>query len=1171
MKTLLLLALSATFLSAAPSTDFGDEIQIPFENSPGMAIVHKSTGNIRLLVPDGAGGYTSSALLSGLEGITGGSSGFLEGGDEVIVLASPMSNRLVRINLMTAEVTPLFQEHTAPQFPANVRYDGADPFRLILGNTLNDPKFSLDFYSDPVADFELESVNSELDTVLDLQPYYVSSGGARYAAGITRSGPLSRVFTYTDPKTSEVSLGGVVPREMKLVTNVKRKDGVWMMIGYNRGESSLLLMPMTTPPVLDPPTEGPTPKLRTYVRANIADVLGLPKGSDVEVASVSPASTDGSTTGIFVTFENHTGGAHLNILPDDSLELVQFFSDDNFGDHSINGIVPLTGGGMMVLTGKNAEWSDHFHRMSWNSSTWKDVEDADLAGQATAAPDQFATLFWFSKEPLVYLDAKLIKYEVHPDWTSKTSEDPIPASIGIEEYLDPNTGLGNSSSLVPSVPSGANFLFTNQVNASVSLSALDSTLALMLPPLSVSPASGTYKQAVDVVANTDDDAFNVYYQEAGSTDGWKIYQNSIRVAYPVTLLFYAQNKSSGVNGPIITREFNFNSDDFKSIDSDADGVPDFVEKAKGLNPLGGADSDMDGHTDLEELLAGTDPNNASDPSSADPTEAPFNGEGFTLLAQAKNETGLIGSNGDPSFVADQTDGVRIELKGMTSNRLTSAPMEMLTTPASLTGELAATLKVGYSVPLREWLVLNTPRFFDLNGSSNPEVRGGREIYRVLQCPDQAPPTIAPALTGSSLSSDASAWLTAAQNAYSSFEQVTSLTELRPSDTAVAVLAEAWIFNSLARLDPADRLALGVPESYSEFTLFGGRDGDSARTPLSPAMRDALILDGLSFSKLLPIIQVRVDNGATPNIKNLTNEIYAFHVAHSRTHNVPPGDVIEMLALPLDVLRILARGGDLPTGYAGNFSTTLVDAAKLEMHKILYNSPSPYRTVATWTVRVQPSTQPDQKYDYIKESDTHLISFYEPDGDRHNLDQGLGLAEGTRFEVTGYTDVTGVAGTDGMELISLRLLFAPLASDNDTNANLLADDWETFFFGAKGKVDPFGKHPVNGYSYLQLYLSGADPRSDTPPSEPIAVLFPGQTSTVPMGNGNMALEFNFPERYVEHFDFIVQQSGNLDGFADMPDAATLIKTGEDTYKIDLGQDASSGTQNFFRLYLRLKND
>jgi hypothetical protein len=508
-------------------------------------------------------------------------------------------------------------------------------------------------------------------------------------------------------------------------------------------------------------------------------------------------------------------------------------------------------------------------------------------------------------------------------------------------------------------------------------------------------------------------------------------------------------------------------------------------------------------------------------------------------------------------------------------------METLTSPASLSGELAATLKVGTSIPLREWLVLNTPRFFDLDGSS-PEVRGGREIYRIMQCPDQAPPEINPTLSGGDLGSDATAWLNAAQTAYSGYEQVNTLTSLTPWDTAVAVLAEAWVYNALKHLSSADQTSLKVPQDtvddngtpipgYSRFTLFGGRDGDAARTPLSPAMQDALLGDGLSFRKLLPIIQTRVDNSTTPNIKNLTTQLYAFHVAHSRTHNVPPGNVIEMLPLPLDVLRLLARGKDLPTGYAGNFDTTLVNDAKQEMWKILYNSPSPYRTVATWTVRVQSSSQPGEKYKYIKASDGHLVSFYEPDGDRHNLDQGLGLAEGTRFEVTGYTDVTGATGTDAMELISLRLLFAPLASDNDTNANLLADDWETFFFGSKGAVDPFAKHPVNGYSYLQLYLSGADPRSNAAPSEPMVVIFPGKTTTVPLANGNMALRFKFPETYVAHFDFIVQQSDSLNGFADMPDPSLLTKIGENLFEIDLGAAAASGDKNFFRLYMRLKND
>src|SRR5205807_1047670 len=47
-------------------------------------------------------------------------------------------------------------------------------------------------------------------------------------------------------------------------------------------------------------------------------------------------------------------------------------------------------------------------------------------------------------------------------------------------------------------------------------------------------------------------------------------------------------------------------------DSDGDGVPDYVEIAKGLDPLhSGNDGDGDGFYDLDELTSGTDPASAA--------------------------------------------------------------------------------------------------------------------------------------------------------------------------------------------------------------------------------------------------------------------------------------------------------------------------------------------------------------------------------------------------------------------------------------------------------------------------------------------------------------------------------------------------------------------------------
>ena len=54
------------------------------------------------------------------------------------------------------------------------------------------------------------------------------------------------------------------------------------------------------------------------------------------------------------------------------------------------------------------------------------------------------------------------------------------------------------------------------------------------------------------------------------------------------------------------------------VDTDDDGIPDYIEILKGLNPLtpdGTMDSDSDGYTNLEELANGTDPFNPDQPAS----------------------------------------------------------------------------------------------------------------------------------------------------------------------------------------------------------------------------------------------------------------------------------------------------------------------------------------------------------------------------------------------------------------------------------------------------------------------------------------------------------------------------------------------------------------------------
>ena len=1160
MRIISLLTLSCALLHAAPSTDLGNEIQTPLESSSGFALVDKASGSIRLIRVNASNVVTlSQPKHSSLPNVTGVTSGLNSGGNERIILSSPTANRAALFDTSTFISTPLLLSQVGPQFPAIVKKAPAGPKDLILAHTFNsitDPFLTL--HRDPPGTFNLLDDTSGSESVSAMLPFYTSGAAARYVAGVVNDGATNRLFYggINVADTIEYFTSNLIPVGTLLASNVRRSDNLLMLVGYVPGSANLSIIPVNAPPALGAP---------------ITRTLPFTAGS------VAPAPPGIGSAGILVTSADGSKAAHYSITPANTLSLVQSFASS--GSDLIHGLVPVPGRGIIQLTGLAGSPSTGYMFSVWNgtSSSWALKTQGALPPLTDPTPE-FATLFWYSAEPLVDPTAQLIKLEIAPDWTSKSAAVPIPANIFTETYLSPSAGLAVPTTSVPTPPAGAAHLVTNQFLDSISLASLDNNLSLTLPPLSVSPASGSYTQAVFLTAATDDDLYEIYFRNGASGYAWQLYSSPRTISYSSTWQFYAKNKTSGINGPITSRSFTFDTAAITTFDSDHDGVPDFVETANGLNPLAGADTDADGYSDLDELLNGSNPNDQnSTPASS---TSPFNGEGFLILAQAFNTTPDEASDGDPASPADLTDGTVINLSGLTSNFLAADPIEPLSTPVSLTGDLAATLEIGTPIPVREWLTLSSPQYFDIDGAA-PQVRSGREIYKIIQRPVQSPPTITSALTGLDEKGDAAAWIAAAKAAYGSYEQVSTITPLAPTDTAVAVLGEAILYDALLALDASQQMALGVPQTipadagppatleipgYVQFTLYGKRDGDASRTALTREMLDALIADGLSLEKLLTDININVS--ISSNLLTLTNAIYDFHVAHSEPTAALPGDVIPLLSLPLDILRGVARGEALPSDYVGVVSKAVLIAAKSEMAAVLTLRTGAYRPTATWTVTVSAPVIPGEEYAYIH-GNSKPVALYEADGDLISLDQGLGLALGTRFSVTGYTDAVGPAGHIAMELLSINVLFVPAASDSDADGNLLADDWEKFFFGGTGVVNPYDIHPVNGYSYIQLYIIGHDPRADCNeiPAVPIAVLAPDQMTIIKLPSGNYALNFTFPDTYFSSFEFDVEISTTLMNFEPLT-TGDPVRIGVDTYHINLGSDASSGSENFFRIRMFL---
>jgi len=1144
---------------SAPSTILETEIQLPLEGITGFALIDQPTGQMRIVSVDGTNTATTAPpVLSGLPDVTGATSGFNAGGDESIVLASTTANRLALVNMASGNASPLFTPEQGPTHPAYLRRNGAAPQDLHIAHSLTTGGDTLTLYRDPTGAHTMLDDITGFDPIPSLQSFFDTPVGARYAIGVANNGASTRLFsTFVDVSNNiDGGFADMVPEDTLIASNVRRSDALLMAVGYVRGSKDLSLIPISAPPTLDP-----------AVAVNVPFPVG----------SVAPAR--GGIDGFLVTALDGSEASHYRITAANVLSLVQSFTPS--GGNPIHGLVPVPGRGIMLLTGKPNLPSSDFEFHIWDGGGWGIKDSGQLPPLAPVVPLSFATLFWFSSEPLVNTDALLIDMVANPDWTSKSDPNPIPAKIFTETYGGTGAGLDNPVSTLPSPPPGANHLVTNQFIDSISLSALDDVLALTLPSLSVSPPSGSYTSTVSVTAFYDEDSTEVFYREDEFGAPWLPYTEILSISYAATLQFYARDIGSGTPGPIITRTYSFAPGDLGTFDSDGDGVPDFVEVENDLDPDGGADTDKDGVTDLDELIDGSDPNDPTD-TPAMPI-SPFTGEGFRILAQANNTTTGEGSNGlpeDPTLPATLTDGEPIDLHGVTSNLLGSASVIELTDPASLAGELAADLNIGTPVAEGEWLILNSPQFFDLDGPA-PETRGGREIYKVIQRPIQIPPTIAPVLSGVDQSADAAVWIAAADAAYTGYEQVSTITDLNPIDTAHAVVCEAAIYDALLALSLVDPVSLGVPQDiaadpgppaldaipgYRQFTLFGNRDGDSDRTSLSDPMREALIAEGLSFENLYVALELAISG--SPSLTTLTNALYNYHVAHSEP-TAPEADVIPLLPLPLDVLRELARGGDLPADYVGVVTAATVNVAKTELTNALATLNTAYRPTDTWTIEVTAPVVTGEDYAYINLDSTNPVAFYKPNGLPMKIEQGLGLAIGMRYSVTGYTDVTGPPGHDAMEPTNLTVMFVPSASDNDGDGNLLDDEWEEFFFGATGVKSPFDTHPVNGYTYLQLFLIGHDPRDECTelPTEPMIDLAPNDIELIRLPSENLAIKFTFPDAFISHFTFTAAQTETLTGFAPFATGA-LANPSTNTYHLDLGPSASLPVQNFFQLLMSL---
>ncbi|MBB5352487.1 hypothetical protein HNR46_002733 [Haloferula luteola] len=1122
-----LLGWLATPVLALPATRLpSGEWSIPAENG-GLVLIDGTTGQIRRALSNGSGKLDWSkpirTYLAAPSDVTGGLDGT---SGERIALANPWTNRVAMVEIDDPQlpVDDLILPHLGPAAVGEIR--PTDPELLLAsvlegggsGALLN----ALTLLPDGGKDI---AQSGGFARVSQLEPLFETVGGPRIAVGRFVSSStkifLARRSSSSIPLTIQADLTG----DWQIAPSILGDDGRTLVAAWQTGGKAVMLYTLSG-------------------GIGAASTLTLTGESGLELAggigAIQRVEIPGATDGLLAVSADGSEGVLARVIQGKELVVIETFTPTEKGLR-LNGLVPIQGQGIVQLDGlEKGGPSEYFTHRRWNGSTWEIVHQ-DALPELLETGSDFATLFYFDGEPFLTDTASLLGLDILPDWTTGSTTSPFPATVTGERYLSASTGLGNPTSRSFSAPSGAGYVLANQHEPTLSISALRSNDEILTPSLTLQPPSGSSPTTIEVSALYDASRFTLYYRDSSSSSSWEEWPGSLAVTYTSTWYFYLRDKVTGVPGPVSSRQWTVASDSLATTDSDADGVPDFVEAHAGLDPFGGADSDGDGVSDLEELLQGSLPNDATSlPSPRNPLPQ---GEGIQWLAAAFTSVSTTRISA----------GEMIEAHDLTGSLLASHEVENVTHP-TLGSQRAAELSSRHSPSQTEWAALSTAAFFHTGVTPADD---GREIIRLVPIPQPSGPEIPFTPSGSHLANDATLWITTAQAAYASWSPVSELTDMRPVHTMEALLGEAMLFDRLTAGD-----LLGDPAPPLEaFTAFPWRSQDASRLPVDRSMTSPLASAGYDFSQLIEIVEAGVEaaDANAAHLRTATQAVYQHHLSQFPANPALPH--------PFAALRTWIATGNLPDDYAGVVTGAIWTGANAAIATIRGQSAEAFRPMATWAVEVLPqgSSSPGVVYRPLATSNVALLR---STGEPFLLEQGMGIVEGTTLSVTGFTDVTSPTGLPALEVTGLVYQALPGVSARDQDANLLDDEWERFFFGITGH-DPFSVPMDSSFTLLEHYLAGSDPRGGSDPPGTPAVLALPELAIAPANPGEFTIDFTWPDEYFDAMDFIVEGSPDMSpgSFVVVP-GAVLTSVGPDLYRITLPVVPEAQMLQFYRVRLTL---
>ncbi len=761
----------------------------------------------------------------------------------------------------------------------------------------------------------------------------------------------------------------------------------------------------------------------------------------------------------------------------------------------------------------------------------------------------------FSGEPFVDSQPELLAQYHFPDWTRAPSLDAGAGRVDFtaERFGGAADGLGDAQpASVDGLPAGAAHVMTNEVLPVLSIFSLDDPGGVGPGAATVSPAPGVYDASITVTFQPPRPGDIVYYR-FDHEGPWLEATGPAGPIYKDTVLSYYALSPGGVAGPLRHGTYTFSVPP-EDMDSNRDGMPDFVRAALGLDPRGPADTDGDGFPDLVELLLGYDPLEDGDhptrPSDLDPNVdvpdygrmAEFVTPGFfDFLAVPRSLDPATGDGSPPVPALDESTtgrGARVALHNLDRAQLRAARTTTDGLPSGAPSGPAAYFPAVDGAAAAPFAVAVTSRNFPVQ-TAHEDPDTGRELLALLRPPPMPAVPVPYTYGGGDPMDEANAWIAAAQAHFASLQRPRVDREIDYLDTLALLIFERFLGAALhARGEIIDPRVTLTPFRENERsrppdTETPLEDDERIRLsrPLVRSLRyEAPGLDGgFDLASVFAEFEDTLRTGADAGVVLLREVARETYHRSALAGNDSPGlypSPVRVLRTFLETGALFGAAADPPEGYTAATSLSAADLAAARAAAEALVDGAAERPQEEVALRVGADSTGTACVRLYRVSDDSAVALLGADGDPVRVPGSLRLLPGGVVDVRGYTDVEASAcASEAMEVIEISLVSLPPHEPGEF-PGLLPPEWMWQALGHTA-VNPFADLDGDGYSLLQEFLDGSDPLDpQSVPDGPPVSLAPPPVRMERNGQGQLVFRMDFPGDYAAHLRFRLQKTDDL---------------------------------------------